>query len=159
MSSSNMTLAHRPWVSNRTAQDVLVYTHYSSPIVLLAFFLVAFTAHSIITASDSAVAAPSDLQTGPGGKPLPQKKKGRPKPNALDFSPARKSLFNWLSVGAIATLVSNAGVVILHTILGRKDNWWCGKSVAVGPRHAFHIQYACTNCTMQDLRRCVLLRV
>lgn len=131
MAASNMPWTLRTRISTRTAQHIFVIFHYASPIVLIAFFLIGFTAHSIITASDAAPEQPTDVPTGPGGKPLPQKKRGKMKQKALDFSPARKYLFNWLSVGTIATFVANAGVVILHAVLGRNENWWCGKSVAV----------------------------
>ena len=131
MTFSEVALAFRPWVSNRTAQGILVYTHFSSPIILLALFLIAFTAHSIITSSDDAVVQPLPERTGPGGKPLPQNIKGKWRKIALDFSHARKLLFIWLSVGTIITFVANAGVVILHAVLDRKESWWCGESVAV----------------------------
>ncbi|KAL8700256.1 MAG: hypothetical protein Q9201_005553 [Fulgogasparrea decipioides] len=119
-------------VSNRIVHNILKYVHFSSPIILIVFFLIAFTAHSIATASvDPAATNPKD-QTGPGGKLLPRKSPRSAKQTpALDFSPARKLLFNWLSVGAIATFVANAVVVILHALIDRKDNWWCGESVAI----------------------------
>ena len=131
MYSTEGSRSFRPWVSNRTAQNILVYTHFSSPIILLAFFLIAFTAQSIYTSSDDAIVKPSSQQTGPGGKPLPTKTKGKRRRNTLDFSHARKLLFIWLSVGVIATFMASAGVVILHAVLDREDNWWCGESVAV----------------------------
>ena len=125
-------LAFRPWVSNRTAQSILIYVHFSSPLILLAFFLTAFTAHSIATASNDAVVSADPEQTGPGGKPLPQTSvKGKKPENTLDFSPARKLLFNWLSVGISVSFVGNAVVVILHTLLDRGENWWCGEATAV----------------------------
>lgn len=122
----------KPWVSNKTAQDILVYTHFSYPIILLAFFLIAFTAHSIATASNDAVVKPSAGGAGPGGKPLPQNTLGKPRTEASGFSHARKLLFNWLSVGTLVSFLGNGGIVILHAVLQRKDNWWCGESVAVG---------------------------
>ncbi len=135
MTSSTFTRILHPWVSDTTAQNILVYTHYSSPIILLALFLFAITAYSIATASSEAVIHPSTEQTGPGGKPLPQKirpsAKEKQEKNALCFSRGRKLLFEWLSVGTILTFVGNAVVVILHAIFDRKDNWWCGESVAV----------------------------
>ena len=135
MASSIVIGAAKSWVSHKTAQNILVYTHYSSPIILLAFFLLAFTAYSIVTASSDAVIHPSPDQTGPGGKPLPQKfapsAKEKLEKNASDFSRGRRLLFEWLSVGTILTFVGNAVVVILHALLDREDNWWCGESVAV----------------------------
>lgn len=121
----------RPEATNENAQDILYYVHFSSPIILIIFFLIAFTAHGIATASPDTDIENPHPQTGPGGKPLPASKKTSAKKDALDFSPARKLLFNWLSVGTIATFVGNAVVVILHALVDRKDNWWCGEAVAV----------------------------
>ncbi|KAL9615335.1 MAG: hypothetical protein Q9167_000163 [Letrouitia subvulpina] len=134
MSFSIFIPAVRPWVSNQTAQSTLFYIHFGSPIALLVFFLAAFTAHSIITASgDTVVQAPPNL-TGPLGKPLPRYASHAAKKEfkkELDFSPPRKLLFNWLSVGSILTFVGNAIVVILHALIKRKENWWCGEDVAI----------------------------
>ena len=132
--ASNMATGatRKPWVSDNAAQDILVYTHFASPLILLAFFLIAFTAHSIATASHDAVVKPSADRMGPGGKPLPQNTRGHPRPNALDFSRVRKLVFNWLSVGTILSFLGNAVVVILHAVIQREENWWCGESVAVG---------------------------
>ena len=130
-----MDMDARPWVSSRTAQDLLVYIHFAYPPVMLALFLIAFTVHSIATASKDTTIAASTDQTGPGGKPLPKNAgpSARSKKKVIsDFSPARKLLFDLLSVGAILTFVGNAVIVILHALIYRKDNWWCGQSVAVG---------------------------
>lgn len=117
------------------AQDIMVYTHYASPIILLIFFLVAFTAHSILTAPKEDVVQAKPSQTGPGGKPLPRTSsptvKAAREKEALDFSPSRKLLFTWLSVGVVLTFLGNAATVIVHAVLDRKDNWWCGQAVVV----------------------------
>ena len=132
---STVTTASRPWVSDGNAERILFYTHYASPIVLLVIFLVAFTAHSIITASEDTTVKASTNSTGPGGKPLPQNTGARVeaqrKKLVLDFSPVRKLLFQWISVAALLTFVANGVVVILRAILDRKDRWWCGEAVAV----------------------------
>ncbi len=124
-STSFLTMAH----------EVMVYTHYASPIILLVFFLVAFTAHSILTASKEDVIQVQTGQTGPGGKPLPRTSsptaKAAREKKALDFSPSRKLLFTWLSVGVVLTFLGNAVTVIVHALLDRKDNWWCGQAVVV----------------------------
>ncbi|KAI9861420.1 MAG: hypothetical protein M1813_005317 [Trichoglossum hirsutum] len=57
-----------PWLSAKIASRILLYIHFAYPVVLLVFFLVAFTANSIITASPVAELSNSN---GPGGKPLP----------------------------------------------------------------------------------------
>ncbi len=125
----------RPWVSKSAAQEVLLYTHFSYPIILLAVFLIAFTAHSVLTASKDATVAACPDQTGPGGKPLPRNTapsaKEQLQKQALDFSPRRKLVFHWLSLGIVVTFVGNAANVIFHALYKREDNWWCGESVAV----------------------------
>ena len=117
------------------AQKVMIYTHYASPVVLLVFFLVAFTTHSILTASKEPLVEVKPGQTGPGGKPLPRTSsptaKAAREKKALDFSPSRKLLFTWLSAGVVLTLLGNAVTVIVHALLERKDNWWCGQAVVV----------------------------
>lgn len=130
-------MASSSLVFTQTAEDILLYIHYASPVLLLAFFLVAFTAQSIATASKDSTVAVSPDQTGPGGKPLPKGKgpgaRAQEGQQFLDFSPARKLLFDWISAGAILTFVANAAAVIAHVLVDRKDNWWCGQHVAVRP--------------------------
>ena len=124
----------KAWVSNRTAQDLLVYIHFAYPPVLLTLFLVAFTVHSVATASEDTTITASTDQRGPGGKPLPKNtgpSAHSKKKQISDFSRARKLLFDLLSAGVILTFVGNAVVVILHALIYRKDSWWCGQSVAV----------------------------
>ena len=123
-------------VSVRRAQQIMIYAHYASPIILLVFFLVAFTAHGILTAPKEDVVLAETGQTGPGGKPLPRNssptaKAEREKRKAVDFSPSRKLLFTWLSAGVLLTFLGNAVTVIVHALLDRKDNWWCGQAVVV----------------------------
>lgn len=116
------------------AQDLLVYLHYSAPIVLLVFFLFVFTLRSVIVANNAnAVDAPPPIEYGPGGKPLPRKLPVRDTSNIAnyDFSRSRKLLFIWLSVAAALTLATNAGNVIFHAIIDREHGWWCGKSTVV----------------------------
>lgn len=120
-------------VSNQAAHTVLRVLHYANPIVLLFFFLFAFTLRSIISASPGQTTGVSPAETGPGGKPLPKTTAQRDKTYtaSLDFSKTRKLLFDWLSLAAALTFLANAGIVIAHSLINRKDGWWCGKSVVV----------------------------
>ncbi|KAI9783436.1 MAG: hypothetical protein M1835_003812 [Candelina submexicana] len=124
-----------PWVSNQKASDILFYVHFAYPVILLVVFIAAFTWHSIATASPNSTTTASVTQSGPGGKPLPNTStpsaKDRLKKRTSDFSPARKLLFNWLSVFLTITFVGNAINVISHTVIKRKEGWWCGKSVVI----------------------------
>ena len=127
-------IASKSWPTDGTAKTILIYVHFASPVILIVYFLVAFTSHSIATASKDTIVKPSS-KTGPGGKPLPRNT-GRRK-NTLkdkpvsDFSPAAKLAFNWLTVGAVLTFICNAVVVVLHALVDREHDWWCGQDMAV----------------------------
>jgi len=121
------------WVSNSTAHTILRILHYAAPIALLFFFLFAFTLRSIFTANRDQTLEISSTETGPGGKPLPKRHAQLDKTVTaqLDFSRSRKLLFDWLSVATAATFLANAAIVIGHSLVDRKDGWWCGESVVV----------------------------
>lgn len=115
---------------------------YASPIILLFFFLVAFSVRSVYIADDSkeigGPASSSDPghppQLGPGGKALPARKLPRTDSSLaanLDFSRPRKLLFNWLSVFTALTFVANAANICLHAIVKRREGWWCGEATVV----------------------------
>ena len=99
--------------ASQHAISILGYIHFTSPIALLALFLVLFTAQSMATGTK---AQNSTQQTDS---------------RKVDVSFRQKSLFIWLSMGAISTFVGNFIVIILQVLLYQKDHWWCGKAVAV----------------------------
>lgn len=49
----------------------------------------------------------------------------------MDFSPLRKLFFSWISVAAVLTFAGDATNAIVHALVDKKDNWWCGESVVV----------------------------
>lgn len=125
-----------PWVSNPVAQEILAYTQVAYPIILLLIYIIVFTVRSIVTArSDDNAQTTTSEQLGPGGKPLPKKNNNQKKktiiPKALEFSRPRRLLFEWLSVGVLATLAANIAVVIVHTLWEREERWWCGQAPTV----------------------------
>lgn len=129
------TTSH-PWVSNQTAQDILIYTQIAYPIVLLLFFITAFTVRSVLTArsNDNDTKNQSD-QLGPGGKPLPKKSNQR-KPseeeiNILGFSTPQRILFQTLQAGVLLSICGNIAVVIIHALAARQEHWWCGQAPTV----------------------------
>lgn len=142
-------------------QGIMVYTHYASPIILLVFFLVAFTAHSILTASKEDVVQAQTGQTGPGGKPLPRNSspmaKAARESKALDFSPSRKLLFIWLSAGGVLTFLGNVVTVIVHALLDRKDHWWCGQAVVVCDAVLLLHLWILADMRPSDLSGCLVL--
>ncbi len=148
--------------SSSVVQSTLKVLHYASPLILLFFFLFAFTLRSVWTASTTNNLTPSSAHTGPGGKPLPKKTPQLDKKSttSLDFSRSRKLLFDWLSVAAATTFVANAINVIAHALIHRRDGWWCGKSVVVGRVSAMLPKQTGRRLIIYaDLHRRILFRV
>lgn len=122
-----------PFATQRSVRTVLDYLSTLSPILLLVSFGITFVAHSVISAKKTKPAN-AQVQTGPGGRPLPKRMRSTavvPAPIAREFSPKVKLLFKWLSVGVMFTFVVDATVNILHALFHRREQWWCGQSTVV----------------------------
>ncbi|KAI9707945.1 MAG: hypothetical protein M1820_004364 [Bogoriella megaspora] len=119
---------------NHEARTALKIIHYAYPILLLLFFLAAFTIHGVLTSNaDNSKSAETSPETGPGGKPLPQRKPIKPgeKHQEPALSRPQKLIFEWLSVGAAFTFAANAALVVIHAVAMRKEKWWCGQADAI----------------------------
>lgn len=139
MASPSPTLPapdEQPWDYARAVRSTVVVLQYSYPVLLLVFFLVAFTARSIAASTSNAnVAKPTT--TGPGGKPLPATDPTRnfvKKTSHDDVTHSQKLLFTWLSLFAAATFVGNATVSVAHALADQTDTWWAGNNVVVCAR-------------------------
>ena len=116
-------------------EDILHFTHFAYPLILLILFLALFIRHSIKTsARTQTVSAPSNLK-GPGGKPLPPSSRpssnGPSKPTDQGFGRIRSLLFCWLSAGVIVTFLANAANIIVHALVEREKGWWAGSAPVV----------------------------
>ncbi|KAF8854696.1 hypothetical protein BDZ45DRAFT_706449 [Acephala macrosclerotiorum] len=117
------------------AGTLLKLVHFNYAWVLFVVFLVAFVANSILTAEPSSESK-EPILTGPGGKPLPRssarksKEERERRKKLKDFSPGRKLLFLYLSVGLLATLVGNGANIIIRSLTS-EEGWWCGKATAI----------------------------
>lgn len=114
-------------------RDVLVYLRTCYPILLLITFVVAFISDSIFTAKRASQNGPQ-VQTGPGGRPLPKRARSAlaVTKQTQKFSEGTKIFFRWLAVGVLLTLVADAAINMAHVIYARSYHWWCGQSVVVG---------------------------
>lgn len=120
-------------VAELQGQDILIYVHYSYPIILFVFFLAATTAYAVLTTSKDEVVQAALDQTGPGGKPLPRTTSPGAKEKTqevIDCSPSTK-LFTWISVAAILPFLGDAIIAIVHALVNKVNRWWCGDSVMV----------------------------
>ncbi|KAH7092642.1 hypothetical protein FB567DRAFT_242581 [Paraphoma chrysanthemicola] len=121
------------WRYAATLRSIVVVLQYAYPIVMLLFFLVAFTVRSIAaTNSNTNIAKPTT--TGPGGKPLPATDPTRnfvKKTIHDDVTQTQKRLFEWLSLATALTFIGNSVLVIAHSLVMKKEHWWAGKSVVI----------------------------
>jgi hypothetical protein len=128
--------SHSGFNGTSTITELLDVVQFNYAWVLFVVFLVAFVANSILSAEPSSESK-EPLLLGPWGKPLPRSvarknKEERDKKKKLkDFSPVRKLLFLYLSVGLLATFMANGANIIVHALTKSENSWWCGKATAV----------------------------
>lgn len=128
------------WEHASTLTHARAVLQYAYPLLLLVFFLVAFTLRSVAASNSNAnIAKPTT--TGPGGKPLPATDPTRNfvKKTVLDdVTPTQKRVFEWLSLAAALTFFGNSVLVISHALVKQAEQWWCGKPVVVClvPQHS-----------------------
>ncbi|EUC28156.1 hypothetical protein COCCADRAFT_109905 [Bipolaris zeicola 26-R-13] len=121
------------WAYARSVRAVTAILQYAYPIVMLVFFLAAFTTRSIAASkSNTNIAKPTT--TGPGGKPLPATDPTRNfvKRTAHDHvTHAQKRVFEWVSLATAFTFVGNSVLVVAHALVEKQQHWWAGKAVVI----------------------------
>jgi hypothetical protein len=144
---SHLHADHSRWVHAAALRTTITVVQYAYPIFLLVFFLAAFTIRSIAASNSNAnIAQPTT--TGPGGKPLPATDPTRnfvKKAVHDDVTQTQKRVFEWVSLATALTFIGNSVLVIAHSLVMTKEQWWAGKPVVV--RQAFspmHIGVICT---------------
>ncbi|KKY14362.1 putative heavy metal tolerance protein [Phaeomoniella chlamydospora] len=124
-----------PRFTNDEARRIIAVTKTVYPCVLLIVFLVAFISRTIYKTYRDPTTAEESCLTGPGGRPLPQRRKSAKRivktNDRPDFSPNAKFTINWLMVIVLVTFVANAFAIIAQTVLYRHENWWCGQSAVI----------------------------
>jgi hypothetical protein len=123
------------WSYAGPLRSAVTAIQYAYPIVMLVFFLAAFTLRSIAASNSNAnIAKPTT--TGPGGKPLPATDPTRnfvKKTVHDDVTQTQKRVFEWVSLATACTFVGNSVVVISHALAKEEEHWWAGKAVVVRP--------------------------
>jgi hypothetical protein len=124
---------HERWSYAGPLRTAITVIHYAYPIVMLVFFLAAFTLRSIAASkSNTNIAQPTT--TGPGGKPLPATDPTRnfvKKTVHDDVTQTQKRVFEWVSLATAFTFVGNSVVTIAHALAKEEEQWWAGKAVVV----------------------------
>lgn len=135
-----------PDASSEKARVLLEYLRIGAPIFLLAVFVIAFVANSIVSAKRLTKNG-NATGKGPGGRPLPKRSRSTmavtKEPQI--FTPATRLLFKWLSVGVLVTFVADAAVNMAHALFYRSEHWWCGQSLVVSVEQGNRLQRAVAN--------------
>jgi len=123
---------------NRLVESTLTTTQYLYPGLLLVILLLFGAIYSIHTARTRGdVIVPT--VTGPGGKPLPVTKKRRlddvPQEPEGKFTPAIRSLFQWIYAVVTLTFVGQGAAIAAHALVQTSSSgehtWWCGEAKSV----------------------------
>jgi len=121
------------WAYAGPVRTTIAVLQYAYPIVMLVFFLAAFTVRSIAASkSNTNIAKPTT--TGPGGKPLPATDPTRNFVKKLvhdDVTQTQKRVFEWVSLATAFTFVGNSVVVVAHALAEAEQHWWVGKAAVV----------------------------
>jgi len=130
-----MSPAGPGFVSLRQALVILHVSKSAYPAVILCVFLVGFVVVGVITAPKEDDKVEVDAQKGPGGRPLPVRRKSASQVKEAaaitDFSPSAKLIFRSLSAGVLITFVINGAAIVLQVIVNHKWSWWPGQSAVV----------------------------
>lgn len=105
------------------------------PAILLVIFLGAFVFHGIRSAPYDGDTVTIDPMRGPGGRPLPLRRKSANQVKAAaavkELPPGAKTFFKLTQAGVALTFLVNAGILLFQVLLNRKDEWWPGKNAVV----------------------------
>lgn len=118
-----------------TSLRVLNWTKKLYPGVLLAVFIVGFVTYGIVNAPNDAGKVQVHPMKGPGGRPLPLRRKSanqvKEAASVKDLSPLAKFIFQILQTTVLLTFLVNAGLIIVQALVDRKAQWWPGESAIV----------------------------
>ena len=157
---NNTYRSREPWLTNDKAAELLVVVKELYPCLVIVVFLVAFISRTIYTTRKDPAVEESPL-LGPGGRPLPQRRKSAKRmpqtSDRPDFSPSTKLFVNWMMVVVLMSFLANAVAIIVQTIAYRKESWWCGQSAVVCRSADIFLEPLLTGIT--GLRYSVLLRL
>jgi len=115
--------------------SVLNYTRSLYPAIILGIFLISFIIYGVANSPNDAEKVKVHSLQGPGGRPLPQRRKSANQVKdavaSKDFSPRAKATFATLTSAIILAFVANGVSILIRVITFKEDNWWPGQSAVV----------------------------
>ncbi|KAL6253072.1 ATP-binding cassette-type vacuolar membrane transporter Hmt1 [Rhinocladiella similis] len=119
----------------QTSLRVLNVAKTAYPAIVLVIFVVAFIIHGIRTAPDDGDKVKIHPMRGPGGRPLPIRRKSANQVKAAaavkDLPSATKTFFKVSQIAVVLTFLVNAGLILFETLVDRADKWWPGKNAVI----------------------------
>jgi hypothetical protein len=124
-----------PVVPLDKCREILNITKTAYPGIIFLVFLVSFIAYGIINAPDDSDKVKIHPTLGPGGRPLPQRRKSanqvKQAVKVKDLSKNAKLVFRTISSGILLTWAINSVQLILQVIIYKKEQWWPGQAAVV----------------------------
>lgn len=122
-------------MSINTNLEILNISKQAYPALVLTLFVVGFVIYGIVNAPDDGDQVRIQNLRGPGGRPLPCRRRSAnqvKKAAAIkDFSSTAKWIFRLGQTAIILTFIVDAVIILLQVLLFRKDQWWPGQSAVV----------------------------
>ena len=124
-----------PLVPPAKCREILGITKTAYPAIIFLVFLIGFIAYGVVNAPDDSDKVKVHPTLGPGGRPLPQRRKSanqvKDAVKVKDLSKNAKLVFRMISSGLLLTWAINSAQLILQVIIYRKDQWWPGQAAVV----------------------------
>jgi ATP-binding cassette, subfamily B, vacuolar membrane transporter HMT1/ACLQ len=116
-------------------REILGITKQASPVITFLVFLISFIIYGIVNAPDDSDKIKVHPTLGPGGRPLPQRRKSanqvKEAVKVKDLSKSAKLVFRAITSGLLLTWAINSAQLILQVIIYRDDHWWPGQAAVV----------------------------
>jgi ATP-binding cassette, subfamily B, vacuolar membrane transporter HMT1/ACLQ len=116
-------------------REILSITKQASPVITFLVFLISFIIYGIVNAPDDSDKIEVHPTLGPGGRPLPQRRKSanqvKEAVKVKDLSKSAKLVFRAITSGLLLTWAINSAQLILQVIIYRDDHWWPGQAAVV----------------------------
>ncbi|KPI37130.1 Heavy metal tolerance protein [Cyphellophora attinorum] len=115
-----------------TSYRIMNWSRKLYPAILLVLFIAGFVTYGIVNAPDDSSNVQIHSMKGPGGRPLPQRRKSanqvKQAAAVKDFSSAAKISFKLLQTVVVSTFVANGVFILLQCLAEREKRWWPGEA-------------------------------
>ena len=119
----------------RTSLRILNVAKSAYPAIVIGLFTIIFIVYGIKTAPDNGDKVQIHAMRGPGGRPLPTRRKSanqiKEAAAVKDFPHGTKLILRLIQAVVLFTFMLNAAIVLFQILINRKSDWWPGQSSVV----------------------------